>query len=88
MTSTTAAADIKADAKLQVSTTATGATFCAFTNGGQPGGTVFSAFTDGGCIVPQNLAGITYVNLASAGPASGVLTDAITVAGPMVVVIS
>jgi hypothetical protein len=83
------ASKIKADDVLKLSTTASGATFCAFTNGGVPGGTAFTAFTaDGGCVVPQILKGITYLNLASAGPFSGVLTDAITVAGPMVIAIS
>lgn len=66
----------------------TGATFCAFTNAGAPGGTAFSPFTGGACVVPQNLKGFTYVNLASAGPDSGVLTDAITLAGPMVMQVS
>lgn len=82
------ASTVKADDVLKVSTTATGATFCAFTNGGVPGGTAFSEFKDGGCVVPQILAGVTYMNLATAGPKTGVLTDDITVAGPMVLVIS
>jgi hypothetical protein len=38
--------------------------------------------------VPQGLAGVTYVNLASAGPLDGVLTDDIIVAGPMVMQVS
>jgi hypothetical protein len=68
---------------------AAAATFCAFTTGGIPGGTVFSAFTAGtGCSVPQGLAGVVYVNLASAGPLTGVLTDDIIVAGPMVMQVS
>ena len=79
---------IVAGSNLQISTTATGATFCSFTNGGQPGGAAFTPFTNGACVVPQDLAGLTYVNLASAGPLTGILTDAITVAGPMVVQIS
>lgn len=79
---------VVAGSTLQISTTATGGTFCAFTNGGQPGGAAFTPFANGACVVPQNLAGLTYVNLASAGPLTGVLTDAITVAGPMVVQIS
>jgi hypothetical protein len=83
-----ASSAVVAGSNLQISTTATGATFCAFTNGGQPGGAAFTAFANGACVVPQNLAGLTYVNLASAGPLTGVLTDAITVAGPMVVQIS
>jgi hypothetical protein len=73
---------------LQLSTTATGATFCAFTNGGQPGGAAFSPFVNGACTVPQNLAGDTYLNLASAAPLTGVLTDDIIIAGPMVMAIS
>lgn len=68
-----------------------GATHCAFTSGGVvPGGTAFSAFDAeaGTCVVPQGLAGITYVSLASAGPLDGVLTDEMVVAGPMVVQVS
>ena len=74
--------------ELALSSTATGATFCSFTNSLNPGGSVFTAFADGKCIVPQNLAGETYVHLTSAGPLTGVLTDDITVAGPMVMAIS
>lgn len=63
--------------------------FCAFTTGGEPGGTAFTAFTAGtGCVVPQGLAGVVYVNLASADPPTGVLTDDIIVAGPMVMQVS
>ncbi|TVY78481.1 Protein rds1 [Lachnellula suecica] len=72
-----------AGTSLALNTTATGATNCAFTNGGLAGGTAFTAFTNGACVIPQGLAGLTYVNLATAAPATGVLTDAITVAGPM-----
>ncbi|KAL2126008.1 hypothetical protein VTI74DRAFT_1960 [Chaetomium olivicolor] len=65
------------------------ATHCAFTTGGIPGGTVFTKFDQAaGCVVPQGLAGITYVNLASAGPLNGKLTDDIIVAGPMVMQVS
>jgi hypothetical protein len=88
ITMTNSAVGIKADDVLQLSTPAQGATHCAFTNGGVPGGTAFTPFTNGACVVPEILAGITYLNLASAGPATGVLTDAITVAGPMVIQIS
>ncbi|TVY15799.1 Protein rds1 [Lachnellula arida] len=70
------------------STASTGATFCAFTNGGQTGGTAFVPFTNGACTIPQDLEGLTYVNLANAAPDTGVLTDAITVAGPMVMAAS
>lgn len=74
---------------LQMTTTATGATFCSFTNGGaSAGGTVFAAFANGACTVPQNLAGETYVHLTSSAPLTGVLTDDITLAGPMVIAIS
>ncbi|CAP73196.1 uncharacterized protein PODANS_2_6030 [Podospora anserina S mat+] len=68
---------------------AAGATHCGFTTGGNPGGTVFTTFTqEAGCEVPQNLAGVTYVSLTSAGPLTGVITDEITVAGPMVMQVS
>ena len=79
---------IAAGTTVQVSTTATGATSCAFVNGGQPGGAAFVPFTNGACVVPQNLAGITYLHLTSSTPSDGTLTDAITVAGPMVMQIS
>lgn len=84
-----AAAAIGASIKL-ASTAATGATNCAFTSGGSlPGGTKFSAFTEAdGCEIPQNIAGVTYVTLTNDAPIDGVLTDAITVAGPMVLTIS
>jgi hypothetical protein len=66
-----------------------GATHCAFTNGGAPGGTVFTTFdAAAGCMVPQNLAGITYVSLTNQGPLTGKLTDDITLAGPLVLTIS
>ncbi|RDW87287.1 hypothetical protein BP5796_02981 [Coleophoma crateriformis] len=81
-------AAIQAGQTLKVTTTATGATSCAFTNGGLPGGTAFTPFANGECTVPQGLAGVTYMLLANQSPASGVLTDAITVAGPMVLPIS
>jgi hypothetical protein len=80
--------NITANTVLNLSTAAQGAAFCAFTNGGVPGGTAFSPFTNGQCVVPQILAGIVYLNLASSNPGTGVLTDAITVAGPMVIQIS
>ncbi|KAF5630913.1 stress response rds1p [Fusarium sp. NRRL 52700] len=69
---------------------AAGATHCGFTSGGQlPGGTKFTPFTEGeGCEVPQGAAGVVYVTLTSAGPLEGVLSDDITVAGPMVLTLS
>ena len=78
---------IAAGTTVQVTTTATGATSCAFVNGGQPGGAAFTPFTNGACTVPQGLAGITYLHLANSSPTTG-LTDAITVAGPLVLQIS
>jgi hypothetical protein len=79
---------IAAGTQIQLSTQATGATSCAFVNGGQPGGAAFTTFTNNICTVPQNLAGITYLHLTSSTPADNTLTDAITVAGPMVMQIS
>jgi hypothetical protein len=69
---------------------AAGAKFCGFTSGGLlPGGTKFTAFTEGeGCEVPQGAAGIVYVTLTSAGPIEGLLSDDITMAGPMVLTLS
>ena len=90
MTSPAANAAVKiGDTLVLQSSAAAGATFCAFTAGGIPGGTAFTAFTEAaGCVVPQNLAGTVYVNLASAGPLDGKLTDSIILAGPMVLAIS
>ncbi|KAM0546709.1 hypothetical protein ACHAPJ_010746 [Fusarium lateritium] len=69
---------------------AAGATFCGFTSGGiGTGGTKFTKFTEGeGCEVPKGAQGIVYVSLTNDGPLEGVLTDEITVAGPMVLTIS
>ncbi|KAJ4268289.1 hypothetical protein NW762_002352 [Fusarium torreyae] len=69
---------------------AAGATFCGFTSGGiATGGTKFTKFTEGeGCEVPKGAQGIVYVSLTNDGPLEGVLTDEITVAGPMVLTIS
>lgn len=65
------------------------ASFCGFTNSAAPGGTAFTPFTAAaGCALPPNLAGIVYVTLTSDGPATGVLTDDITLAGPMVMQLS
>lgn len=77
-----------AGATVQLSTSATGGTFCAFTNGGLPGGTAFTPFANGACTTPQGLAGETYVHVTNAGPATGVLTDAIVVAGPLVLTVT
>ncbi|KAI1486860.1 rds1p-like stress response protein [Biscogniauxia mediterranea] len=65
------------------------AQFCGFTNSAAPGGTAFSPFDAAqGCAVPPNLAGTVYMTLTSAAPNDGVLTDDITVAGPMVMQLS
>jgi hypothetical protein len=65
------------------------ATFCGFTNSAAPGGTAFTPFdAANGCALPPNLAGIVYVTLTSNAPATGLLTDDITVAGPMVMQLS
>lgn len=65
------------------------ATFCGFTNSAAAGGTAFSAFTaEAGCALPPNLSGLVYVTLTSAQAPDGVLTDDITVAGPMVLQLS
>ncbi|KAK3325427.1 ferritin-like domain-containing protein [Apodospora peruviana] len=84
-----AAVQAGATIKLQ-SDAAANAAFCAFTTGGLPaGGTAFTAFDPAvGCVVPQGLAGIVYVNLASEGPLTGVLADEIILAGPMVMQVS
>jgi len=74
---------------MQLSTTATGAAFCSFTNGGvSAAGSVFTPLTAGACEVPQNLAGVVYVHLTSQNSVEGALTDDITVAGPMVIAVS
>ena len=78
---------IVAGSSLEMTTVASGASFCSFTNGGLPGGSAFTAFDGKACTVPQNLAGETYVHLTSAGPLTGVLDDSIVVAGPVVIAI-
>ena len=83
-----APAAVAAGSTVQLQSTAQGATGCAFVNGGLPGGAAFTSFANGACTVPPNLAGVTYVHLTSATPTDGTLTDAITVAGPMVMTIS
>ncbi|KAK3359228.1 ferritin-like domain-containing protein [Lasiosphaeria hispida] len=84
------AAALQAGATIQLQSDASAqATFCAFTTGGVPGGTAFTTFSAAtGCQIPQGLAGFVYVNLASAGPLSGVITDDIILAGPMVMQVS
>ena len=79
---------VTAGSTVQLETTAPGGTFCSFTNAGQTGGSAFTPFAGGSCAVPQNLAGLVYVHITNAGPLTGVLTDAITVAGPVVMVVS
>jgi len=80
---------LQAGATIQLQSDASAqAVSCAFTTGGAPGGTIFSDFSNGACTIPQGLAGITYVNLASAAPLTGVLTDDIILAGPMVMQVS
>ncbi|KAI0443922.1 ferritin-like domain-containing protein [Xylaria telfairii] len=81
---------LAAGTNIQVqSDAASGASFCGFTNSAAPGGTAFTPFDAAtGCALPPNLAGIVYVTLTSNAPATGVLTDDITVAGPMVMQLS
>lgn len=76
---------VAAGQPITLKTTATGATACAFTNGGLPGGSAFVPYTNNACTIPQGLAGQTYISLVSSTPADNVLTDAITVAGPLVI---
>ncbi|KAL1844912.1 hypothetical protein VTK73DRAFT_1531 [Phialemonium thermophilum] len=84
------ASAVQAGSKLQLqSDAAAQAAFCAFTTGGLPGGTAFTAFdATNGCEVPQNLVGVVYVNLVSAAPPTGLITDDIILAGPMVMQVS
>lgn len=81
---------LAAGTKIQVkSDAASNASFCGFTNSAAPGGTAFTPFdAANGCALPPNLAGIVYVTLTSNAPATGVITDDITVAGPMVMQLS
>ncbi len=75
--------------KFQAADVTAQAQFCGFTNSAVPGGTAFVPFTEaGGCALPQNLAGIVYVTLTSAQGAAGVITDDITLAGPLVLQLS
>lgn len=84
------AAGVGKSLKLKADDSAKGATHCAFTAGGVvPGGTAFAKFSESdGCTVPEGVAGVTYVSLASSAPLTGILTDDITMAGPMVVIVS
>jgi len=82
---TTATQSLAAGQTIQLTTTATGATACAFTNGGLAGGSTFVDFTNGSCVIPPNLAGQTYITLTNAKPTDNVLTDAISVAGPLII---
>jgi len=84
--STNSTQSLAAGSKLKLKTSAQGATACAFTNGGLPGGSSFVQFTGGECAIPAGLAGQAYVSLVNQTPKDNVLTDAITVAGPMVIV--
>ncbi|KAF4511091.1 hypothetical protein G6O67_002924 [Ophiocordyceps sinensis] len=64
---------------------------CAFTTTLEqsPGGARFAPFSEGsGCEVPAGVIGISYVFLTSSVPANNAITDDITVAGPMVMVIT
>lgn len=80
---------VVADAQLQLQSDASStATGCAFSVGGLPTGSVFTQFTNGACQVPQGLTGVAYLNLVNSIPADGKLTDALIVAGPMVLTLS
>jgi hypothetical protein len=79
-----ASTNLVAGSQLSLSSSAaSGAQFCGFSTGGQVGGTAFTPFANGACEVPGGLQGLVYVTLTSQGPLTGVLTDDITVAGPM-----
>lgn len=78
-----------ANANLALTTTATAtATACAFIAGNQPTGAAFAPFTNGACVIPQNLQGVVYVNLVSSIPADGKVVDSIITAGPMVLTLA
>lgn len=91
--STPQAADLKTAAAGSMlnfqSDAAATATHCGFTAAGAPGGTAFTTFSAAtGCALPPNISGLVYVSLTNAAPKNGVVTDAITVAGPAVVQLS
>lgn len=89
ITMATANQAIVADQALALqSTAAPSAQACAFTVGGLPTGSTFTAFTNGACQTPQGLTGTVYLNLVKAIPADGKLTDDNIVAGPMVLSVS
>lgn len=89
ITMTNANQAIVADQALAVQSTASAqATACAFTVGGLPTGSTFTAFTNGACATPQGLTGTVYLNLVNAIPADGKLVDNIIVAGPMILAVS
>lgn len=89
ITMTNANQKVIADQQLAVQSTASAqAQACAFTVGGLPTGSMFTAFQNGACVTPQGLTGVVYLNLVSQIPADGKLTDAIIVAGPMVLPVS
>lgn len=67
------------------------AKMCAFTTtpDQSAGGALFVPFSEqDGCAVPEGVAGITYVFLTSSAPADSAITDDITVAGPMAMVMT
>lgn len=80
---------IVADQQLQLQSSASSsAQACGFSVGGLPTGTMFTSFTNGACQIPQGLTGVVYLDLVSSIPADGKLTDALIVAGPMVLTVS
>ncbi|KAK0103820.1 hypothetical protein ONS95_005819 [Cadophora gregata] len=74
--------------RLTVMGTPAGATNCAFSNGGAPGGTIYVTFENSGCAVPQGVSGITYMHLTSSVPQGNILTDDVVVAGVQVLNVS
>lgn len=65
------------------------ATHCAFVSGGLPGGAAFAELDEaGGCLVPQNVAGISYVALVNDAPLSGAVAEESIMAGPIAIVVS
>lgn len=65
------------------------ATHCAFVSGGLPGGAAFAELDgSGGCAVPQNVGGISYVALVNDAPLSGIVVEESIMAGPIAIVVS